>query len=97
VESSERGETHSKAQLTPTWRGAISELLKEYRLHKGWTQEELAHRSGYDSRYINMLERGRRNPSIRALVDLCQSFDVRPSVFFAEVERRLDSTYRTGD
>lgn len=56
----------------------------------GWTQEELGHRSGYAPIYINMLERESRNPSIRALVDLCQAFGVRPSVFLAEVERRLE-------
>lgn len=58
----------------------------------GWTQEELGHRSGYDPVYINMLERGRRNPSIRALVDICQAFGVQPSAFMAEVERRLQLT-----
>jgi transcriptional regulator with XRE-family HTH domain len=89
VETGERSDAHSKTQLTPTWRGAISALLKEYRVSKGWTQEELAHRAGYDPRYINMLERGSRNPSIRALVDLCQAVGVRPSMFFAEIEVRL--------
>ncbi len=66
--------------------------MKEFRLGHGWTQEELGHRSGYDPVYINMLERGRRNPSIRALVDICQAFGVRPSAFMAEVERRLQLT-----
>jgi transcriptional regulator with XRE-family HTH domain len=56
----------------------------------GWTQEELGYRSGYDPVYINMLERGRRNPSVRALVDICQAFGVRTSVFIGEVERRLE-------
>jgi transcriptional regulator with XRE-family HTH domain len=64
-------------------------------LSHGWTQEELGHRSGYDPVYINMLERGRRNPSIRALVDICQAFGVRPSGFMAEVERRLQLTSDT--
>lgn len=59
-------------------------------MSQGWTQEELGHRSGYDPVYINMLERGRRNPSVRALVDICQAFGVRTSAFIAEVERRLE-------
>lgn len=80
---------HPSARLPPTWRGAIATLIKESRLEQGWTQEELGHRSGYDPVYINMLERGRRNPSIRALVDLCQVFGVRPSAFIEEVEKRL--------
>jgi transcriptional regulator with XRE-family HTH domain len=51
-------------------------LIKKHRVSQGWTQEELGHRSGYDPVYINMLERGRRNPSVRALVDLCQVLTV---------------------
>jgi len=59
---------------------------------QGWTQEELGFRSGYDPRYINMLERGRRNPSIQALINLCQAVSVQPSAFFAEIEKRLQPT-----
>jgi transcriptional regulator with XRE-family HTH domain len=63
-------------------------------VRQGWTQEELGHRSGYDPVYINMLERGHRNPSIRALIDLCQVFGIPPSAFFAEVEKRLEFNVR---
>jgi transcriptional regulator with XRE-family HTH domain len=89
VIKNERGNTHQIALFAPTWRGEISAMIKEFRIGQGWTQEELGHRSGYDPVYINMLERGRRNPSVQALIDLCQVFGVRPSAFFAEVERRL--------
>lgn len=80
---------YQSALLPPTWREAISALMKEFRVNAGRTQEELGYRSGYDPVYIDMLERGRRNPSIRALVDICQAFGVRPSAFMAEIERRL--------
>jgi transcriptional regulator with XRE-family HTH domain len=97
VDQNEPGKLHQAAQLPTTWRTAISALLKESRMNHGWTQEELGHRSGYDPVYINMLERGRRNPSIRALVDICQALGLRPSAFIAEVERRLDPTGSAGD
>jgi transcriptional regulator with XRE-family HTH domain len=97
VEQNERGKTNSNAQLPPTWRNAISGLIKEFRLGQGWTQEELGHRSGYDPVYINMLERGHRNPSVQALINLCQAFGVRPSAFFAEVERRLEPVGNAGN
>jgi transcriptional regulator with XRE-family HTH domain len=96
VEQNERGKQLATAELPPNWREAISGLLKEFRLKQGWTQEELGHRSGYAPVYINLLERGRRNPSIRALVDLCQAFGVRPSKFIAEVERRLEPNSNVG-
>jgi transcriptional regulator with XRE-family HTH domain len=92
VEENERDKTNPNAQLPPTWRGAISGLIKEFRVNKGWTQEELGFRSGYAPVYVNLLERGHRNPSVQALINLCQAFGVRPSVFFAEVERRVGQT-----
>lgn len=90
MKSNERAAAHPNPELAPNWREAIAAYLKELRIRQEWTQEELAHRSGYDARYINMLERGRRNPSIRALVDLCQALEVRPSAFLGEIERRLE-------
>ena len=92
MESDDRTAAYSNTEFAPNWGDAIAAYLKELRIKQEWTQEELAHRSGYDARYINMLERGRRNPSIRALVDLCQVFEVRPSAFLAEIERRLEPT-----
>jgi transcriptional regulator with XRE-family HTH domain len=92
VEENERDKTNPNAQLPPTWRSAISSLIKEFRVSKGWTQEELGFRSGYAPVYVNLLERGHRNPSVQALINLCQAFGVRPSVFFAEVERRVEPT-----
>jgi transcriptional regulator with XRE-family HTH domain len=89
VGQNERGKQHATAELPPNWREAISGLLKEFRVKQGWTQEELGHRSGYAPVYINLLERGHRNPSIQALINLCQACGVQPSAFFAEVERRV--------
>jgi DNA-binding XRE family transcriptional regulator len=91
VNKSERRNSHSAADLPATWRSAIASLIKEHRILKGWTQEEFGHRSGYDPVYINMLERGHRNPSLRALVDLCQTLGIRTSELIAEVERRLEN------
>jgi transcriptional regulator with XRE-family HTH domain len=97
VEENEYGKTNPNTQLPPTWRGAISGLIKEFRVNKGWTQEELGFRSGYAPVYVNLLERGHRNPSVQALINLCQAFGVQPSAFFAEVERRLEPTSSAGD
>lgn len=96
MKENEASKTHASTKLPPTWRGAISALMKEYRLSREWTQEELGHRSGYDPVYINMLERGHRNPSIRALVDICQAFGVRPSQFLRQVEERLEIPENVG-
>jgi transcriptional regulator with XRE-family HTH domain len=97
VEQNERGNTNTSTHLPTSWRDAISSLIKEFRVGQGWTQEELGYRSGYDPVYINMLERGRRNPSVQALINLCQAFGVRPSAFFAEAERRLEPLGSAGN
>jgi DNA-binding XRE family transcriptional regulator len=89
VKKNERRNHHATAELPATWRSAIAALIKEHRINRGWTQEEFGHRSGYDPVYINMLERQRRNPSVRALIDLCQALGVCPSAFWAEAEKRV--------
>jgi transcriptional regulator with XRE-family HTH domain len=89
VKKNDRRHPHATAELPATWRSAIAALIKEHRVRQGWTQEEFGHRSGYDPVYINMLERQRRNPSVRALIDLCQALGVCPSAFWAEAERRV--------
>ncbi|WP_180290533.1 helix-turn-helix transcriptional regulator [Streptomyces sp. TLI_171] len=40
----------------------LGELLRDLRLTAGWTQEELADRSGVSAHSISMLEAGRRRP-----------------------------------
>jgi transcriptional regulator with XRE-family HTH domain len=50
-------------------------LIKEQRRALDISQEELAHRSGLDRTYISGLERGNRNPSLRALLKLANGLN----------------------
>lgn len=61
---------------------------------KGWTQTELATRSGLATAYVNQLLSGRKkSPSLDALESLASAFLVSPSVL---IDRRLsDSELRT--
>ena len=43
---------------------------------RGWTQEELAERSGLSQQYLSDLERGKRNPTIVTIYELAQAFGV---------------------
>ena len=43
---------------------------------RGWTQEELAERSGLSQQYLSGLERGRRNPTIVTIYELAQALEV---------------------
>jgi transcriptional regulator with XRE-family HTH domain len=48
--------------------------LRRIRKARGWTQEELAERSGLSQQYLSDLERGKRNPTIVTIYELAQAF-----------------------
>lgn len=50
--------------------------LEEFRMQKGWTQQELAERVAVSRQTIISLERGRYNPSITLAFRLARQFDV---------------------
>jgi transcriptional regulator with XRE-family HTH domain len=52
--------------------------VRRYRKLRGMTQEQLAHEVGMERSYISDLERGTRNPSVRALGRLAQALSVEP-------------------
>ena len=51
--------------------------LEEERLHRGWTQQELADRVEVSRQTVISLERGRYNPSIILAFRLARLFDLR--------------------
>lgn len=52
--------------------------VRRYRKLKGMTQEQLALEVGMERSYISDLERGTRNPSVRALGRLAEALSVSP-------------------
>jgi transcriptional regulator with XRE-family HTH domain len=52
--------------------------VRRYRKLKGMTQEQLALDAGMERSYVSDLERGQRNPSIRALGRLAEALSVEP-------------------
>jgi len=51
--------------------------LRELRIEKGWTQEELADKVGMHFTYIGQIERGVRNPSLVNLCKLARTLSVK--------------------
>ena len=62
----------------------IGSKIKELRVAKGLTQEELADRAELSKGFISQLERDLTSPSIVTLVDILQCLGVSVSEFFAE-------------
>lgn len=54
----------------------VARRVRRARLAAGLSQEELAGRCGLDRTYISGIERGRRNPTVRALGDLAAALGV---------------------
>ena len=74
------------AQLTT---GEVIRMLREL---KGWTQAELAERSGIRSTHISLLENGKVDIGKKRAEQLAKAFDVHPAtIMFPEYES-LDIT-----
>ncbi len=53
--------------------------VRHYRKLKGLSQERLALDAGMERSYVSDLERGTRNPSVRALGRLAEALQIQPS------------------
>ena len=61
--------------------------IRAARLARGWTQEELAHRTGLASVQISRIERGRREVRLSTLVRLVDALEASPSELLAGLTR----------
>jgi transcriptional regulator with XRE-family HTH domain len=66
---------------------AFGELLRKRRTQQKMSQDALAAKAGYERTFISLVERGKTNPSLRSIFDLCTALDIRPSVFVRRVEK----------
>lgn len=64
----------------------IGKKIRELRICKGLTQEELADRAELSKGFISQLERDLTSPSITTLIDLLQCLGTTPAEFFQERE-----------
>ena len=69
----------------------FGQRIKELRLAKGLSQEELAFRAGIHRTYLGGIERGERNPSLKNIVVIAQALDVDLSELFVSHHLRHDS------
>ena len=68
----------------------IGNKIKDLRIQKGLTQEELADRAELSKGFISQLERDLTSPSIATLIDLLQVLGTTPKEFFDDaVENQI--------
>lgn len=66
----------------------VGQEIRRLRLERGWSQDQLATVAGMDRTYITMVERGRQNLTMRALVGLATALDVSPQALFGDRQHR---------
>lgn len=72
----------------------IGQRIKQLRVMKGLTQEELADRAELSKGFISQVERDLTSPSIATLMDILQCLGVSVSEFFYRRTRRTDCIYK---
>ena len=61
---------------------SFGQRLRQFRTHKGISQENLAALSGLDRTYIGGIERGERNPTLKNIVKIAAALQISPSELF---------------
>lgn len=67
----------------PSPQQTFGKRIRQLRQQKGWTQEQLAERTGRHWTYIGGIERGERNVTLAVIADLAHALGVQISVLFA--------------
>jgi DNA-binding XRE family transcriptional regulator len=61
-------------------------VLREARKGRGFSQEDLAFKSGYHPTYIGQVERGQKSPSLRAILRFAAALETPGSELLKRVE-----------
>jgi transcriptional regulator with XRE-family HTH domain len=64
----------------------IGARIKEIRVKKGMTQEQLSEKMGINPKYLSSIERGKENPTLDTLIKVAQSLDVDMGQIFTLVQ-----------
>lgn len=70
---------------------AMGRNVREARRARGLSQEELAHEAGMKRSYLSDLERGLRNPTVRALGRLANALGMSASELLKEASIGADA------
>lgn len=61
----------------------LGERVRELRLARGWSQEELGERCDLDRTYVSGIERGVRNPTLTVIASIAAGFKVAIEELFS--------------
>jgi transcriptional regulator with XRE-family HTH domain len=69
---------------------ALGAVMTDLRTKRGWGYEEVAHRVGCNAEYLNGIEHGHHNPSLKLLQAIADVHHVKLSKLFALAERKYE-------
>ena len=72
---------------------AFGEALRQVRVGRGISQQELALESELDRTYISLLERGLRQPTITTLMGLSDALGIDPALLIKKTKARLGGSH----
>ena len=72
--------------------GLLGRNVRKWRLQRGMTQEQLALDAGMKRSYLSELERGLRNPTVRALTRLAEALSIEPELLLKLDQQPNDGT-----
>lgn len=74
------------AQRAAERRQALGAHVRQLRTGLGWTQEELAHQTGFDRKSVNRVENGAYSPSLDRIAVLADALGVPVSELVAPLD-----------
>lgn len=66
----------------------IGQRIRNNRIHKGYSQEQLAELANCHPTYIGQLERGEKNATLESIQKVAQALDVPLSQLFEKIEEK---------
>jgi XRE family transcriptional regulator, regulator of sulfur utilization len=60
--------------------------VRELRLRRGWSQEDLADRAKLHRNAVSLIERGDRSSTLETIEKLCKAFLLQPADLMPEIE-----------
>lgn len=64
-------------------------IIKQLRIERGLTQEQMAFEINISTSYLGMIERGERNLSLKNIQEIAYFFKIKPSELLAMAEKEF--------
>jgi transcriptional regulator with XRE-family HTH domain len=76
------------ARKTDTTDEALGAVITELRVKNGWGYEDVAHKVGCSPSYMNGIEHGKHNPTLKVIQAIADVHNVKLSKLFSMAERK---------